>query len=130
KMAGVKIESGDVILLRTGRWARREKVGPLNVGRSAAGFHASVISLIKARGVAIAGSDDGMEVTPSLVDGVALPMHALLITALGVNILDNQDLEAVAELAAKLKRWEFMITINPMPVTGGTGSPMNTIATF
>ena len=29
KMAGVKIQSGDVILLRTGRWARREKVGPV-----------------------------------------------------------------------------------------------------
>ena len=51
--------------------------------------------------------------------------------AAGVNdILDNQDLEALAETAAKLKRWEFMITINPMPVTGGTGSPLNTIATF
>jgi Na+/melibiose symporter-like transporter len=60
----------------------------------------------------------------------ALPVHTLLITALGINILDNQDLEALAETAAKLKRWEFMITINPMPVTGGTGSPMNTLAVF
>ena len=130
KMAGVKIESGDVILLRTGRWARREKLGPWNVGRSAAGFHSSIIPFIKARGVAIVGSDDASDVTPSMVEGVALPIHTLLITALGVNILDNQDLEAVAELAAKLKRWEFMIAINPMPVTGGTGSPMNTLAIF
>ena len=80
--------------------------------------------------MAIVGSDAASEVTPSLVDGVGLPVHTLLITALGVNILDNQDLEAVADIAAKLKRWTFMITINPMPVTGGTGSPMNTIATF
>ena len=65
-----------------------------------------------------------------MVEGVALPIHTLLITALGVNILDNQDLEAVADMAAKLKRWEFMITINPLPVIGGTGSPMNTMATF
>ena len=130
KMAGVKIQSGDVILLRTGRWTRREKVGPWNVGRSAAGFHASIIPFIKDRGVAIVGSDDASEVTPSMVEGVALPVHTLLITALGVNILDNQDLEALAEVCAKLKRWEFMITLNPMPVTGGTGSPMNTIATF
>jgi kynurenine formamidase len=130
KMAGVKIQSGDVILLRTGRWSRREKVGPWNVGRSAAGFHASVIPFIKERGVAIVGSDAASEVTPSMVEGVALPVHTLLITALGANILDNQDLETLAEVCAKLKRWEFMITINPMPVTGGTGSPMNTIATF
>ena len=130
KMSGAKIQSGDVILLRTGRWARRDKVGPWAVGRSAAGFHASIIPFIKARGVAIVGSDAASEVSPSMVEGVGLPVHTLLITALGVNILDNQDLEAVAEVAAKLKRWEFMITINPMPVTGGTGSPMNTLAIF
>jgi len=130
KMSGAKIASGDVILLRTGRWARREKVGPWPVGRNAAGFHASIIPFIKARGVAIVGSDDAAEVTPTMVTGVALPVHTLLITALGVHILDNQDLEALAETAAKLKRWEFMIAINPMPVTGGTGSPMNTLAIF
>jgi kynurenine formamidase len=130
KMAGVKIQSGDAILLRTGRWARREKVGPWAVGRSAAGFHASIISFIKARGVAIVGSDDAAEVSPTLVAGVNLPVHTLLITALGINILDNQDLETLSETCAKLKKWEFMLTINPMPVTGGTGSPMNTIATF
>ena len=37
KKAGVKIASGDAVLLRTGRWARREKLGPWNVGQSAAG---------------------------------------------------------------------------------------------
>lgn len=130
KMAKVKIASGDAILLRTGRWARRAKVGPWAVGRNAAGFHASIVPWIKARGVAIVGSDAASEVTPTLVAGVNLPVHTLLITALGINILDNQDLEQLAETAAKLKRWEFMITINPMPITGGTGSPLNTIATF
>jgi kynurenine formamidase len=130
KMAKVKIAEGDAILLRTGRWARRAKVGPWPVGRNAAGFHASIVPWIKARGVAIVGSDAASEVTPTLVQGVNLPVHTLLITALGTNILDNQDLERLAETAARLKRWEFMITINPMPITGGTGSPLNTIATF
>ena len=130
KMAKVKIASGDAILLRTGRWARRAKVGPWAVGRNAAGFHASIVPWIKARGVAIVGSDAASEVTPTLVAGVSLPVHTLLITALGINILDNHDLEQLAETAAKLKRWEVLITINPMPITGGTGSPLNTIATF
>jgi kynurenine formamidase len=130
KMSGVKVSSGDAILLRTGRWARRAAVGPWPVGRSAAGFHASIAPWIKARGVAIVGSDAASEVTPTLVEGVNLPVHTLFITAMGINILDNQDLERLAETAAKLKRWEFMITINPMPVTGGTGSPLNTIVTF
>ena len=118
------------MFLRTGRWARREKLGPWNVGQNAAGLHASVAPWIKARGVAFLGSDDAEDVTPSMVEGVALPVHTLMITALGINLLDNQDLEALGETAARLNRWEFMLTINPMPVTGGTGFPLNAMAMF
>ena len=121
---------GDALMLRTGRWARRDKVGPWPVGRNAAGFHASIATWLKARGVAFVGSDAASEVTPTMVEGVTLPVHTLLITALGIHMLDNQDLERLADTAARLKRWEFMLTINPVPVTGGTGSPLNTLATF
>jgi kynurenine formamidase len=130
KKAGVKVGPGDAILLRTGRWARRNTLGPWPVGRSAAGFHASIATWLKARDVAFVGSDAASEVAPTLVEGVNLPVHTLVITALGINILDNQDLERLAETAARLKRWEFMLIINPVPVTGGTGSPMNTLAVF
>jgi kynurenine formamidase len=130
KKAGLKVGPGDAVLLRTGRWARRDRLGPWAVGRSAAGFHASIATWMKARDVAFVGSDAASEVVPTLVEGVNLPVHTLLITALGVNILDNQDLERLAETAAKLGRWEFMLMINPVPVTGGTGSPLNTIAVF
>src|SRR5262245_25414234 len=101
KKAGVKIAAGDVVLLRTGRWLRRAKLGPWNVGESAAGFHASIAPWLKARGVAIVGSDAAEDVVPSGVEGMALPIHTLLITAMGVNLLDNQDLEALSETAAK-----------------------------
>jgi kynurenine formamidase len=130
KKAGIKIGSGDALLLRTGRWARRAKVGPWNVAQQAAGLHASTVSWIKARGIAFVGSDVGEDVTPSMVEGVTLPIHTLLIAGLGMNLLDNQDLEAVADTAAKLNRWEFMLTIAPVPVTGGTGFPLNALAAF
>jgi len=130
KKAGIKIGSGDALLLRTGRWARRAKVGPWNVAQQAAGLHASTASWIKARGIAFVGSDVGEDVTPSMVEGVTLPIHTLLIAGLGMNLLDNQDLEAVADTAAKLNRWEFMLTIAPVPVTGGTGFPLNALAAF
>jgi kynurenine formamidase len=130
KKANVKVGPGDVVLLRTGRWARRAKLGPWNVGQNAAGFHASIATWIKARGAAIVGSDAAEDVVPSRVEGLALPVHTLLITAMGINLLDNQDLESLAETAARLNRWEFMITIAPVPVTGGTGSPVNVLATF
>ena len=130
KKAGVKIGQGDAILLRTGRWLRREKQGPWAVGRNAAGFHASVAPWIKARGVSFVGSDAAQDVVPSMVEGINLPVHTLLLTGLGINLLDNQDLEALGETTAKLKRWEFMLTIAPVPVTGGTGSLLNALATF
>jgi hypothetical protein len=47
-----------------------------------------------------------------------------------MNLLDNQDLEALGDTAARLNRWEFMLTIAPVPVTGGTGFPLNAIAVF
>jgi kynurenine formamidase len=130
KQAKVKIGPGDAIFLRTGRWARREKLGPWNVARNEAGYHASVAPWLKERGVSFIGSDDAQDVTPSLVEGINLPVHTLAITALGIDILDNQDLEAVAETAARLNRWEFLLTVAPVPVTGGTGFPANALAIF
>jgi kynurenine formamidase len=130
KRTGIRVSPGDAIFLRTGRWARRQAQGPWPVGRNEAGYHASVAPWLKERGVAFLASDDAQDVTPSLVEGVNLPVHTLAITALGVDILDNQDLEAVAERAARLNRWEFLLTVAPVPVTGGTGFPVNALAIF
>lgn len=130
KMAGVKVSSGDAIFLRTGRWARRAALGPWNAQRNEAGYHASVAPWLKERGVAFLGSDCAQDVIPPLVEGINLPVHTLAITALGIDILDNQDLEAVAETAARLKRWEFLLSVAPVPVIGGTGFPANALAIF
>src|SRR5713101_4797659 len=130
KKAGVKVSAGDAIFLRTGRWARRAKLVPWNIGQNEAGYHASVAPWLKERGVSFLGADDAQDVTPSLVEGVGLPVHTLAITALGLDIIDNQDLEAVAETAAKLNRWEFLLIVAPVPVTGGTGFPVNALAIF
>src|SRR6476620_7973758 len=86
KKANVKVSPGDVILLRTGRWARRAKLGPWNVGQNEAGYHASIAPWLKERGVAFLASDVAQDVTPSLVPGITLPIHTLAITALGIDI--------------------------------------------
>src|SRR5579864_7934602 len=105
RKAGFRVSPGDAIFLRTGRWARRAALGPLNVVQNEAGYHASVAPWLKERGVAFLASDDAQDVTPSLVQGITLPVHTLAIAGMGIDILDNQDLEAVAETAAKLNRW-------------------------
>ena len=132
KKAGVKVTAGDALVLRTGRWARRAALGAERALGNAAGFHVSVGPWIKARDVAIAGGDVSVEVqtTPPLVEDLAGPLHTLLITGLGMTIIDNFDTEALAETAARLKRWEFMLVIAPLRVPGGTGSPVNPLAIF
>jgi kynurenine formamidase len=130
KKARVKVSPGDAIFVRTGRWLRREKLGPWPVGRNQAGLHASIALWLKERGVAFLGGDGAQDVTPSLVDGINLPVHTLAITALGIDILDNQDLEALGATAARLNRWEFLLVVAPVPVTGGTGFPVNAVAVF
>jgi hypothetical protein len=76
------------------------------------------------------GSDAASDVMPSGVDGVVQPIHQLVLVAMGMPIFDNCDLETLSEEAARQKRWEFLITAAPISVPGGTGSPLNPIATF
>ena len=130
KKAGLKLTAGDAVFIRTGRWARRAEKGAWNVAASAAGLHASCARWLKQRDVALLGSDAASDVSPSGVEGLTHPIHQLTLIALGVNIFDNCDLEALSEAAAKRKRWEFLLTAAPIPLTGGTGSPLNPIASF
>ena len=130
KKSGVKIGSGDAVLIRTGRWARRAAEGSWDIGNNSAGLHASCLPWLKKRDIAVLGSDLATDVMPSGVSGVAMPVHQVAIVAMGVPILDNCDLEELSKTAARLKRWEFQLTVAPLAVEGGTGSPVNPIASF
>lgn len=130
KFAGVKIGSGDAVFLRTGRWVQRAQKGPWNVAASAAGWHASVMPWLKQRDVALLGNDGVNDVQPSGVEGSPRPIHQLAIVALGLPLIDVMDLEAGAEMAARLHRWEFLLTAAAVPALGGTGFPLNPVATF
>ncbi len=128
KKAGVKVGAGDVVLIRTGRWARRARTGPW--GDKFAGLHGSCARWLKARDVAVIGSDGASDVIPSGVEGVGQPIHQLCLVAMGIWILDNCDLEALAGAARQRQRWEFLLMVAPLAVPGGTGSPVNPIAIF
>jgi kynurenine formamidase len=129
KQSGVKVGPGDALFVRTGVWARRKALGPYARGRTAkdAGLHPSVIPWLKARDIAIMGSDHPQYVSPSEITAAA---HDFALVYLGIHLLDNCDLEALSEAAAARKRWDFLLTMAPIPIVGGTGSPINPIATF
>ncbi len=130
KKIDVKVGSGDVIFLYTGRWARRDEKGAWDISKKSAGLYASTAKWLKERDVAMIGSDAASDVAPSRVKGVNQPIHQLALVAMGIPIFDNCDLEELAKEALRQGRWEFLITASPIAVTGGTGSPLNPIATF
>ena len=130
KKAGIKIGSGDIVFIRTGRWARRAEKGPWDTDKASAGLHVSCARWLKERDIAVLGSDVHAELMPSPVPGIAYPVHQLVLIAMGVPMLDNCDLEALSEAAAMRNRWEFLLTAAPLAVPLGTGSAFNPIATF
>ena len=130
KRAGMKVQSGDIVFIRTGRWARRAENGAWNTDRQSAGLHVSCTRWLKQRDIALLGSDVHAELMPSPVPGVAYPIHQILLIAMGVPMFDNCDLEGLAKAAAERGRWEFLFTAAPLVVPFGTGSPLNPIATF
>lgn len=132
RKVGVKVSPGDAVLLRTGRWARRKDKGPWNAFSNAAGLDVTVAPWFKARDVAIAGADVTLEIhtAPPVVEGQTAPLHTILIAGLGMPIIDDLDPEALAEMCARLGRWDFMFMVAPLRVPNGTGSPVNPLAVF
>ena len=131
KKAHLKVGPGDVVFIRTGRWARRDAKGPWGIASDGlAGLYMTAAKWLHARDVAILGSDGAEDVLPSGIEGISQPIHVLSLVAMGMPIFDNCDLELIAREAAKRNRWEFMVTASPAAVAFATGSVLNPIATF
>jgi kynurenine formamidase len=127
---GVRVGSGDAMLLRWGRWARRDAVGPFDTWAEAAGFDNSVIPWLRERDIAILGWESPGYTPQPDGDLPTLALHDFALTMLGIHLLDRADLSALSEMAASQERYEFMLTIAPLPIPNGTGSPVNPIAMF
>ncbi len=128
--AGLRVRSGDALVVRTGRWRWRAAHGAWDASSLAAGLDASCLPWLRERDVATLGSDGVSDVLPSRVDGVAMPIHSVVIVAMGVHLLDNLDLDALAAACAEEARWEFLLTVAPLVLRRGTASPVNPIALF
>jgi kynurenine formamidase len=114
---GITISSGDALFLRTGR----------DVGQQG-GYHPSLLPFFKERDIALLGADVPQE--GGQVEGVSVPVHFFTLVSLGVHLFDNLGLEAVADTARDLNRWEFMFVASPHVVANGAGSAINPLAVF
>lgn len=128
--AGVRAGPGDAFLVRWGRWARQDALGPFDTGLEAAGLDNNVIPWLKERDVAVAGWETPGYAPQPEGDLPRTALHNFALTILGIQILDRADFQALAAAAAERNRWEFLVTIAPLPIPNGTGSPVNPIAMF
>jgi kynurenine formamidase len=128
--AGLRVEEGDILLVRTGRHLRKQRAGHWNGREALAGLYADCLPWLHARRVAVLGCDGISDVLPSGVDGVRLPIHLCTIVAMGVHLIDNMQLEDVAAACSERRRWEFLLTLAPLRLERGTGCPINPIALF
>ena len=80
------------------------------------------------RRVALLGSDGNNDTAPSVVAGVGFPVHVLAIHAMGMQLLDYLNFEALLALCEEQDRWSFMCVIAPLRLPAATGSPVNPIA--
>ena len=91
------------VIIRTGRWARWRAEGEWDIEKDSAGLHVSCMPWFREKDVALLGSDLAMDVMPSRVEGIRMPVHLVTIVAMGVPILDVCDLELLGEAAAQRK---------------------------
>jgi len=129
KKSGVKAGAGDVVLLYIGRWKRRAALGPW--AGQVAGYYADTIPWMHERMPAFIGHDFNIDWNPRPGwEGMRNPIHVAVLNWMGINIVECLDLEQAVATARKLNRYEFLISFAPLPVEGGTGSPLNPLAIF
>jgi kynurenine formamidase len=128
----VSVAEGDVLLVRTGRFKLRRAKGAGAFTKGAMpGLHASCLEWLHQRGIAVLGSDAISDVLPSGYEApLAMPIHTGTLVMMGVHLIDNAELEGVAEHCARAGRYEFMFSLLPLVLERGTGSPANPIALF
>jgi len=126
----VHVEEGDVLLIRNGRARRRKSQGPWNTMQAMAGLDASCLPWLHERRIAVMGSDSASDVVPSGYEGLNRPIHVGTLPIMGIHLIDNADLDAVAETAARLGRYEFQFVMGPLILRRGTASPVNPLALF
>ena len=124
----VEIRPGDAVIVFCGRKSYMDTFSDgFTDGADLPGLHGSCLPFIRDNDVALLGWDM-LDAVPN-DSGVPMPMHSV-INSYGVPILDNTSLENLSSTCLEENRYEFFLTVNPLVIVGGTGSPVNPIAIF
>ncbi len=125
----VRVSSGDALFVHVGLERREAAEGPELPG-DRAGLSTAAVGWLHERQVALY-SGDCIERLPELAfDGVAMPLHQIGIARMGLVLLDCPSLTELLNIAHRLRRFEFLLTVAPLNIPGATGSPVNPLAIF
>ena len=119
------------MLVRTGNYRRRQELGawdPEVYGMPAC--HVACAPWFHQRQIAMLGTDTPNEMRPSPYESINSPMHVVSLVAMGMWLIDNCDLEELAQECARRSRYEFFFTVGPLRLRNVTGSPANPLAVF
>ncbi|XXM79727.1 cyclase family protein [Microbacterium sp. PMB16] len=120
--SGLRVEPGDALFVRMSR-------SPVDGSRSG-GLSLDCVDWITEIRPSIVVSDGGFDPHPSEVDDVLMPWHIILLTALGVHLIDLADLEALARECRVRQRYSFAALVAPLGIAGSTSTPVNPLAVF
>jgi kynurenine formamidase len=124
---GVTIGRGDIVLVRTGWWARFLQTG--NGSEPGSGLDWQCASWLHDHDIAAVAADNLMVEDPiSGVKGTLLPMHMLCLRDMGLMLGEYWDLNALAADCAADGVYEFQLIAPPLRFVGAVGSPVNPIA--
>jgi len=127
---GVTVGRGDLVVVRTGRYARalREGWGDY-AGGDAPGLSFTTAGWLHRTEIAALATDTwGFEVRPNEFDRAFQPLHQIAIPHIGLLIGEMWNPEELAADCAADGVYEFFLTAAPLPITGAVGSPVNPIA--
>ena len=118
----IKIEKGDVVLIRTG-WLEAKLASP-DYYDGEPGIDVAAARWLAERGVAVVGADNfAVEHIPFPREKV-FPVHQCLIRDFGIPLIEGLVLAPLGEAQAK----SFLFMAAPLPLRGGTGSPLVPLA--
>jgi kynurenine formamidase len=127
------VGTGDLLIVSTGR-DRRKAAGNGHLdpfGGGLPGLHPRTLRWLHEREVALLASDGISDHMPfTAIPEWPFPIHQIGIVGIGLHLIDNLRLDTVSDVCRREDRWEFLMTVAPMRVPGGTGSPVNPIAIF
>lgn len=121
---GVRLQRGDVALIRTGRMKVYERADAYMADAPGLGLDAARF-LIEDGGVMTVGADNlSFEAFPTEVAGNYVPVHTYLLAQQGAHILELVNLEALATD----KVYEFAFIGASLKLRGADAAPMRPIA--